>query len=147
MHSPRLCTATVLSYIRIGPAVKEELRLQDIWTDRRTGRILFHAHPEVVYCNCLKFKVSSESVQPLRRSCAYDIWTDRQTDRAIPIYPPPNQKKNLVCGGYNKVCVMVGNGLYTYLPILLSICVNRSVLTQDERKYYHLVNLLSICSP
>ena len=61
MHILRLCTVTLYNFIRIGPAVEEELRLQDIWTDRRTrtdgrtGILLLHAHLQVVYCNCVKF--------------------------------------------------------------------------------------------
>ena len=33
-----LYTATMLSFISIGSSAKDELRLQGIWTDRRTER-------------------------------------------------------------------------------------------------------------
>ena len=52
-------------------------------------------------------KVSSESVQPLRRSCDYKTYG--QTDRVIPINPP----KKLVCGGY-KYCKSLYMKIYLF---------------------------------
>ena len=39
MHILRSYTATVLSFISIGPSVKEEFRSKDFWTDKTDGRI------------------------------------------------------------------------------------------------------------
>ena len=54
-------TRTLSELTKIPP-----LRLKDIWTDRRTnifptGIILLHAHPQVVYCNCVWFHQNRSS--------------------------------------------------------------------------------------
>ena len=48
-------------------------------TDGWTGKILLHAHPQVVYCNCVKFHLNRSS--RLGAVVLTRIWTDGRTDR------------------------------------------------------------------